>query len=110
MRFNSNISARRFVRIFCVVPAIAVFGVASAGQAQPFGLSVLSRLFKTHRPGASGPDGIGGPTQRSDNTISIENQLPGNPPSEWDIAGAGDPTIQGFATDISAAPGDTVHF
>jgi hypothetical protein len=34
----------------------------------------------------------------------------GNPPSEWDITGAGDATIQGFSTDISVNKGDTVSF
>ena len=44
------------------------------------------------------------------NEIEIENALPGNPPSQWDVSGAGDASIQGFATDISVAPGDTVSF
>jgi len=30
--------------------------------------------------------------------------------SEWDISGAGDPSIQGFATDISVNHGETVEF
>ncbi|MBC7627116.1 hypothetical protein, partial [Ferruginibacter sp.] len=34
----------------------------------------------------------------SQNAIVTENALPGNPASEWDIVGAGDPTIQGFST------------
>jgi phosphodiesterase/alkaline phosphatase D-like protein len=34
----------------------------------------------------------------------------GNPPSEWDISGAGDPSIQGFTTDISYNLGETVRF
>src|SRR5205823_437898 len=38
------------------------------------------------------------------------NSKPGNPDSEWDIIGAGDPSIQGFATDISVNKGETVHF
>jgi hypothetical protein len=42
------------------------------------------------------------------NPVSIENGLPGDP--DWDISGAGDPTIQGFATDISVNTGDTVTF
>ncbi len=42
--------------------------------------------------------------------VEIENLLPGNPPNEWDISGAGDPSIQGFATDISIDQGDTIHF
>ena len=44
------------------------------------------------------------------NEIVVENCKQGNPPSEWDVAGAGDPTIQGYATDISVAQGGTVHF
>jgi N,N-dimethylformamidase beta subunit-like, C-terminal/Domain of unknown function (DUF4082)/Bacterial Ig-like domain/Calx-beta domain/Bacterial Ig domain/Purple acid Phosphatase, N-terminal domain len=44
------------------------------------------------------------------NAIACENQLPGAPASEWDVSGAGDPAIQGFATDISVARGDTVRF
>jgi hypothetical protein len=44
------------------------------------------------------------------NPIVCENAKPGNPQSEWDIDGAGDPTIQGFATDMSIDHGQTVHF
>ena len=44
------------------------------------------------------------------NAIVCENALPGNPSSEWDIVGAGDATLQGFATDISVNKGGTVHF
>ena len=44
------------------------------------------------------------------NPIVVENSLPGNPPSEWDVDGAGDPTIQGFATDISVNKGETIQF
>ena len=44
------------------------------------------------------------------NAIVCENSQPGNPPSEWDVSGAGDATIQGFATDISVNQGQTVHF
>ena len=44
------------------------------------------------------------------NAVVCENNLPGNPSSEWDITGAGDASIQGFATDISVNRGGTVHF
>ncbi|HEY5155825.1 MAG TPA: N,N-dimethylformamidase beta subunit family domain-containing protein, partial [Acidimicrobiales bacterium] len=44
------------------------------------------------------------------NPVACENTKPGSPASEWDITGAGDPSIQGFATDISVNRGDTVHF
>ncbi len=44
------------------------------------------------------------------NEIVAENCLTGNPPSEWDVSGAGDETIQGFATDISVNRGGTIDF
>ncbi len=44
------------------------------------------------------------------NEIVLENELPGNPSSEWDISGAGDESIQGFATDISVNHGETIEF
>jgi len=46
----------------------------------------------------------------SGNAIVCENQLPGTPKSEWDIDKVGDPTIQGFATNISVNAGQRVDF
>ena len=42
--------------------------------------------------------------------VACENTKAGNPSSEWDVAGAGDAGIQGFATDISVDQGETVRF
>ena len=44
------------------------------------------------------------------NDIVCENSKPGNPPSDWDIFGAGDATIQGYAADISVNQGGTISF
>ena len=44
------------------------------------------------------------------NEIVAENCKRGNPSTEWDINGAGDPTIQGFGTDISVNRGETIYF
>ncbi len=44
------------------------------------------------------------------NPIACENSKPGNPASEWDIAGSGSAAIQGFATDISVNKGGTIGF
>src|SRR2546425_608223 len=44
------------------------------------------------------------------NEIEAENCLPGTPPSQWYIPGAGSPNIQGFATDISVNAGQTIFF
>jgi hypothetical protein len=39
-----------------------------------------------------------------------ENLLPGSSPKQWDVEGTGDPTLQGFSTDISVNAGETVRF
>jgi phosphodiesterase/alkaline phosphatase D-like protein len=44
------------------------------------------------------------------NAIVAENCLIGNPPAQWNISGAGDPTLQGFATDISVNVGQVINF
>ncbi len=44
------------------------------------------------------------------NNIVLENCLSGDPATEWDINGWGDPTIQGFGHDISINQGETIFF
>ena len=44
------------------------------------------------------------------NAIRCENALAGTPQNDWDVQGAGDLSIQGFATDISVNRGQTVQF
>src|SRR5688572_31637216 len=44
------------------------------------------------------------------NPIVCENFQAGAPSSEWNVAGAGDSTIQGFATAMSVDQGETVRF
>ena len=44
------------------------------------------------------------------NRIPEENAKPGTNPAIWDVPGAGDPSIQGFTTDISYDLGQTVQF
>ena len=44
------------------------------------------------------------------NHIVKENCRQGNPSNEWDVNGAGDPTIQGFSTDISYNVGEVAKF
>ncbi|OPY09654.1 MAG: hypothetical protein A4E68_00403 [Syntrophaceae bacterium PtaB.Bin095] len=55
--------------------------------------------------GGGGEETAGGP-----NAISAENSKAGNPPGEWEVGGAGDASIQGFATDFSVNHGETVSF
>ncbi len=42
--------------------------------------------------------------------IACENSLPGDPTSDWQVSGAGDPTLQGFATSMSVDVGQTESF
>ncbi|HEX6870455.1 MAG TPA: N,N-dimethylformamidase beta subunit family domain-containing protein, partial [Micromonosporaceae bacterium] len=44
------------------------------------------------------------------NPVVCENSKAGTPSSVWDIDGAGDPSIQGFATDISVNLGQRIDF
>jgi hypothetical protein len=44
------------------------------------------------------------------NPVACENQLPGDPASDWQVVGAGDSTIQGFATSMSVNVGQTESF
>jgi hypothetical protein len=52
----------------------------------------------------------GGVCSAPANAVVAENCLAGNPASEWDVAVAGDLSIQGFATDISVQRGSTISF
>eukprot|EP00966_Prymnesium_polylepis_P157074 3629878-Prymnesium_polylepis.1 len=46
---------------------------------------------------------------RARSRVAVENEREGAPATEWDINGAGDPTLQGFATEISVAAGEAVY-
>ena len=58
----------------------------------------------TAAPASADPCGPGG------NVIACENSKPGADWSEWEVDGAGDESIQGFATDISANVGQRIDF
>ena len=55
-------------------------------------------------PGAPSPCGT------NISKITCENSSPGNPASEWDVVGSGDPSIVGFTTNFSVNHGQTVGF
>ncbi len=44
------------------------------------------------------------------NPIVCENALPGDPESDWQVEGVGDPSIQGYATSMSVNAGQTEYF
>lgn len=71
-------------------------------------IAVVTALLLAVPPG---PDAhAASPCGATINPIACENQKPGTSPSEWDIDGAGDSSIQGFATDISVDAGQKIDF
>lgn len=109
-----------------LVPATVSYAGTTATLVPTTALANSSTYTVTVRGGASGvKDSAGNALLANDvwsfttaapggpcaaNTITAENCLTGNPASEWDISGAGDPSIQGFATQISVNRGTTVSF
>ena len=89
-----NISRSR-LRVACALGAAAA--LASLAAFISPGITIWAQ-----GPGPCAPP-IGNP-------VLCENQKPGASASEWDIAGAGDDSIQGFATDISINRGQTIDF
>jgi hypothetical protein len=68
-------------------------------------LVCLLALISASPAAASGPC-----TPPVTSVIACENSLPGDPPSDWQITGDGDTTIQGFATAMSVNVGQTETF
>src|SRR5947209_2281751 len=79
---------RRTVAVVSIAAMLSAVAAASAGTA------------------AAATDPCSAPA----NPIVAENCQPGTPQSQWDVVGAGDRTIQGFATEFSVNRGTTEHF
>ncbi|MFA5911138.1 MAG: N,N-dimethylformamidase beta subunit family domain-containing protein [Vicinamibacterales bacterium] len=67
-------------------------------------LGIIAAIVLLHGRGSGRPDGL----LAQANPIVAENLLTGSP--NWDIGGAGESTIQGFAADMSVNKGQTVNF
>ena len=64
--------------------------------------------WRTDNCAAGGAAGFCGPPVVS--VIACENTQPGDPPSDWQVTGAGDSALQGFATAMSVTPSALVSF
>jgi hypothetical protein len=73
--------------------------------AAPLVLALLLPLIRVAPAAAANPCG---PPVVS--VIACENSLPGDSPSDWQVSGAGDATIQGYATQAGVNVGQTVSF
>ena len=81
---------------------------ASARSIISLGLAVLISLALLVSVGPAAAASPCGPPVV--NAIACENSLPGDPPSDWRVSGAGDPAIQGFAASASVSAGQSEYF
>jgi hypothetical protein len=73
-------------------------------------LALIAVLVVTGFTASPGPANAASGCRAAANPVACENAKPGTNPRTWDVSGAGDPTIQGFATDISVQNGATIGF
>jgi hypothetical protein len=79
-------------------------------QRLPLVIAIVALLCVGGNSGLAGGAPAPDPCALSPNPVVCENAKPGSPPSEWDVAGSGDPSIQGFTTEFSVSDGDEVAF
>ncbi|WP_207208664.1 DUF4082 domain-containing protein [Nocardioides oleivorans] len=88
------------------------------GKSRSWGVKAAVIVLVASLNALLGPVVLGGPSAANaadpcaagGNKIACENSKPGTNPDVWEIDGAGDPAIQGFATDISVNVGQKVDF
>lgn len=73
-------------------------------------VAALNALAGPMLLGGPAPANAADPCAPGGNKIACENSKPGTDPDVWEIDGAGDPAIQGFATDISVNVGQRIDF
>ena len=67
-------------------------------------------LHAQARSAAQGQPAANNPCVTPANRVVAENCKPGHPSTEWDVNGGGDPSIQGFSTDVSYNVGEKAEF
>ena len=73
-------------------------------------VAALNALVGPALLGGPPPANAADPCGPTGNKIACENSKPGTDPEVWDINGAGDASIQGFATDICVNVGQRIDF
>ena len=90
-----------------VAALLIITGAAVMPEAASY---MLDFAVQSNPPARQAAPPAANPCAAPANEIVAENCKPGNDSTEWDINGNGDPSIQGFATDISVDHGDTIGF
>src|SRR3954466_7696779 len=85
--------------------------VALSAAAIAMGSALITIHAGAQAPAAQGvrPAAVN-PCTAPANKVVAENCKPGNPRTDWDVNAEGDPTIQGFATEMSVNLGESVDF
>src|SRR4051812_3297715 len=91
-------SSRSFQIVMCTALVVLLVGL--------IGVRPTAQSRRRTAPPAAPADPCAAPA----NKMIAENCKAGNPSTEWDINGPGDPTIVGFTTDISYNVGETARF
>ena len=92
--------------------------MSMTSKSRSWGIRASALLMVATLNALAGPMLLGGPSPANaadpcaagGNKIACENSKPGTDPDVWEIDGAGDPAIQGFATDISVNVGQKIDF
>src|SRR5712692_6015076 len=99
-----------------VLACLIVLAVTAPGDVAPSALAVTApsdvapRILSVTAPGDVSPATAAPCGPPVVNAVACENSRLGNAPSEWDVVGSGDASIQGFATDISVNRGTIASF
>ncbi|MDR7252406.1 hypothetical protein J2X46_001382 [Nocardioides sp. BE266] len=91
---------------------------SQVGSGRSWGIKASALVLVAALNALVGPALLGGPSSANaadpcgptGNKIACENSKPGTDPDIWDIWGAGDASIQGFATEISVNVGERIDF
>ena len=86
----------------CLIPRGAVRPRLILGSILLFALLVLAGAPDAAQAAPCTPPVV--------NPVACENTKAGTPANQWWVEGSGDPTIQGFATQMSVNKGDTIAF
>jgi hypothetical protein len=89
-------------------PAAALWHFSGRLHLRRFGLLLATALATLAAVPATGH--AADPCSPPVNAVACENSKPGDDPNDWQVLGAGDDTIQGFATSMSVNVGQTVSF
>ncbi len=88
-------------------PGARRFGARSMASRVVLAAALVAGLVTVPSAAGAAP---ADPCGAGSNPVVCENSKPGTPAAVWDISGAGDPSIQGFATQMSVNVGGTIGF